>query len=280
MWKCPSCEAQLVIQGSSWRCENGHSFDIAKEGYTNLLLANQKRSKEPGDNKQMINARREFLEKDFYLPLAHWLADAILRHNSKSSLNIFDAGCGEGYYLNIIKEKLSATGSVSKENIHGSGSDISKVAIQKAAKKYKDCDFSVASTFQLPLMDSTQDAVVQIFAPSSESEVRRVLSEGGIWLQANPAPTHLHQLKSMVYDSAQTHETRQDDFDGFVTLEDEEIQFDIELASEQDTLNLLMMTPFYWSASKENLEKIKQELKQVTAHFHITVLQKENRQPD
>ena len=259
-----------IFPTTSYLCGNGHSYDKAKEGYVNLLLANQKRSKEPGDNKAMINARRAFLEQGFYQPLAERLTALILQHTNSSSLNIFDAGCGEGYYLNVIKQGLKQQ----QKEVIASGCDIAKIAIQKAAKKYKDSQFSVASTFHLPLPNDTQNAVVQVFAPSSEEEVHRVLQEDGIWLQVNPASNHLHQLKSFIYDSAQSHEKHQQDIAGFEVLEDEELTFNFDLGNADSTLNLLMMTPFYWSASEEKIQSIKNSLNTVTAHFHLRVLKK------
>jgi len=74
--KCPSCEQVLRLAGNSWHCDNGHQFDRAKRGYTNLLLAQQRRSRSPGDDKAMVQARTAFLELGRYQPLA----DALLAH--------------------------------------------------------------------------------------------------------------------------------------------------------------------------------------------------------
>lgn len=270
MWTCPACKAVLEQQDNTLRCANGHSYDTAKEGYVNLLLAHQKRSKAPGDNKQMINARRAFLEKGFYDPLAERLGHIIHDYLSNPTLAVFDAGCGEGYYLNVVKEFLATL----DYQVEASGCDISKVAIQKAAKKYKNNRFCVASTYALPLSDTSQEAVIQVFAPSSETEVHRVLKKSGLWLQVNPASSHLHQLKDEIYDAAQTHEKQQQSVAGFEVVLDEELSFDMTMSTPQDTLNLLMMTPFYWSASQESVTHIQEQLKTVSTHFHIRALRK------
>jgi 23S rRNA (guanine745-N1)-methyltransferase len=68
---CPLCRTPLTLENKSQRCANGHSFDIAKEGYVNLLLVQQKKSKEPGDNPEMVKARREFLQAGYYQPLCN-----------------------------------------------------------------------------------------------------------------------------------------------------------------------------------------------------------------
>ncbi|UAA38203.1 23S rRNA (guanine(745)-N(1))-methyltransferase [Paraneptunicella aestuarii] len=270
MWKCPACDAELIKQHTTWRCTNNHSYDQAKEGYVNLLLANQKRSKEPGDNKAMINARRAFLERGFYRPLAVKLAELITQFTHNNPCHIFDAGCGEGYYLNVIKQQLEAD----QKTVTTNGCDISKVAIQKAAKKYKDCHFAVASSFHLPVVSDSQDAVIQVFAPGSHEEVHRILADDGIWLHVSPAANHLHQLKDLIYDTAQTHEANQESIDGFSEVTNEELSFEIQLDDTKDTLNLLMMTPFYWSSPEDKIQQIQKSLKKVTTHFHIRVLQK------
>jgi len=294
-WKCPACHAGLFLDNNQLRCENNHSYDIAKEGYVNLLLANQKRSKEPGDNKAMINARRGFLEQGYYQPLADKLAALIEAHiptllatsQQRESINVFDAGCGEGYYLNQIllnlqerlnlkeqqeNQEYSATNNASSLKVNGSGCDIAKVAIQKAAKKYRQCRFAVASTFHLPVSDNSQHAVVQVFAPASAAEVQRVLHTNGLWLQVNPAPEHLRELKAMVYNTAQQHETKAVNAPHFQTLYDETLTFEINFRNNEDKANLLMMTPFYWSASEQAKQQIADNLHSVTCHFHIQVL--------
>lgn len=298
-WKCPACQAGLLLDNNQLRCENNHSYDIAKEGYVNLLLANQKRSKEPGDNKAMTNARRGFLEQGYYQPLADKLAALIEAHiptllatsQQSEAINVFDAGCGEGYYLNQIQQSLqrplalqenplaqqenqgsSALNDTSSLKVNGSGCDIAKVAIQKAAKKYRQCRFAVASTFHLPVSDNSQHAVVQVFAPASATEVQRVLHTNGLWLQVNPAPEHLRELKAMVYNTAQQHETKAVNAPHFQTLYDETLTFEISFRTNEDKANLLMMTPFYWSASEQAKQQIADTLHSVTCHFHIQVL--------
>ena len=99
-WICPSCSNVLALNNNVWACTNGHSYDVAKEGYVNLLLAQHKNSKQPGDNKQMVNGRRAFLEQGFYQPLADAISQIFNQHLvalvDQSEVNFFDAGCGEG----------------------------------------------------------------------------------------------------------------------------------------------------------------------------------------
>ncbi|MFQ3199262.1 MAG: 23S rRNA (guanine745-N1)-methyltransferase, partial [Paraglaciecola sp.] len=177
MWICPACQSPLTLTERTYSCNQAHAFDRAKEGYVNLLLAQHKRSKEPGDNKEMVNARRAFLQQDYYQPLALHLAKLIGKYHVGQQLAVFDVGCGEGYYLNCIIQSLL---EASDMRITSGALDISKIAVQKAAKKYPDSYFAVASSFNLPVANDSQQAIIQIFAPSSENEVYRVLAEEGL----------------------------------------------------------------------------------------------------
>lgn len=272
LWLCPSCKEPLAEFPRFWNCDNGHTYDKAKEGYVNLLLAQNKNSKSPGDSKDMILARREFLQAGFYDPLIDKIIQLIESHCAEQQLSIFDAGCGEGYYLGRIHQQLSTIKQDSIAEITASGCDISKVGVQKAAKCYPSIKFSVASTFDLPLADNSVDVVIQVFAPSSVSEVARVLKSNGIWIQVNPASEHLHQLKSFLYDDVQPHELINDSYTGFAALERAEIQFDLNLNSEKNRLDLLKMTPYYWSATEQKKERFIEGCDTCSAHFDIQVL--------
>lgn len=272
MWICPACQQALEKNAQSLACPSGHSYDIGKEGYVNLLLANQKRSKEPGDNKAMVNARRAFLEQGYYQPLADKLTELArqLLDEKTADISLFDAGCGEGYYLNQLTKGLTGR----TRNIVAYGSDISKIAVQKAAKKYPFCHFSVASSFQIPLADESQQGVLQVFAPSSSEEVRRILTTGGFWLQVNPAAGHLRQLKQAIYDKPEEHRVNSELPVGFSLQLEQTLSFDMKLTDEASRLNLLMMTPYYWTATQEKISSLVATMDELSADFHIRILQK------
>lgn len=271
MWRCPSCENSLTVTTKGMACRHGHQFDRAKQGYINLLLANQKRSKEPGDNKQMINARREFLQKGFYQPLVQAIAQALPLSALPTRINLFDAGCGEGFYLDSLSQLLASTKSVTS-----CGCDISKIAIQKAAKKYPHSQFSVASSYNLPLADASQHVLIQVFAPGEEAEFHRVLAAGGVLVQVNPASEHLQQVKQSVYRQQRPYSVRSEDLAGFRLLSEHNVAYELELTDKQDRENLLMMTPFYWSAcSHDNLAQVLDSMHQVQVDFHLRVWQKQ-----
>lgn len=271
LWKCPGCSNVLLLKNKVWSCINGHSFDVAKEGYVNLLLAQHKNSKQPGDNKEMVNGRRAFLEQGFYQPLADAIATIFKQYllglKDQSEVNFFDAGCGEGYYMDQVSQSCEQTNS----RVCFSGLDISKFAVQKAAKQYSSNHFAVASTFQLPLLNASQDTILQIFAPSSEQEIHRVLKDNGMWITVNPAANHLIEFKQALYDKPVEHKTEQLTPLGFVEIERKNLSFVMHLTESQQRENLLMMTPYYWSATAEKKQKLVDNLEKFTTDFDIRV---------
>ncbi|MEM0910747.1 MAG: putative RNA methyltransferase [Pseudomonadota bacterium] len=270
-WRCPNCQLPLNEHEKYWRCANGHTFDIAKEGYVNLLLSSQKRSKDPGDNKAMINARRTFLEKGHYNPLVDTVVNAMLKHlldTTPERPRLLDLGCGEGFYLQQISERLQHA------EMSYQGIDISKSGIQKAAKRKLVAQFAVASTYNIPCLDNYNDIVLQIFAPSDEHEVWRALKPKGIWLRVQPGANHLIEIKEMVYDAPALHAESKDTYALFDDIHQEKVSYQFSLTNEEERLALLQMTPFYWSISEEKKRTLVKRLSTVTADFNLTVLQK------
>lgn len=274
VWCCPSCALPLEASDRVLRCEKGHTFDVAKEGYVNLLLAQQKSSKQPGDNKAMVNARRMFLQQGYYEPLSRKIAELAGKYcANKPSVNVFDAGCGEGYYLNAIAMHLAELNL----SLALSGIDISKFAVQKAAKQYPNGHFAVASTYHLPMAPETQDFVLQVFAPSSELEIARVLTTAGYWLTVNPGPNHLTELKQALYDQPAQHKAIEHVPEGFSLQEQVSLSFKVILETAQMRQALLMMTPFYWSASQDKQTQLLETLSSVNADFDLRVYVKASR---
>lgn len=275
-WKCPNCSLPLMVHEKSMRCANGHVFDKAKQGYCNLLLANQKAAKEPGDNAGMIDARRAFLDSGFYQPLVENIGKLIfakgvynksLDNNSISdnSLNLLDLGCGEGYYLNALASVLGKY----DYDVSSYGVDISKFANRRAAARYKSAEFAVASTFNLPALDQCVDIALCVFAPLSMSEVRRVLkAESGLFIRVSPGPKHLFQLKQAIYDQVQLHEVPECP-EGFEVLGQERLHYELTL-NPSDYEKLITMTPLNWHGKEENKTRLLSEsLSTVEVDFDI-----------
>ena len=183
---CPLCAATLTRQENTCRCEQGHSFDVARQGYINLLPVQQKRSLHPGDTAQQVRSRREFLEGGFYRPIAQALCDLATGCTGP----ILDVGCGEGYYSAQLAQHL---------NCHLTGLDISKEAVRYAAGRYKNAQWLCASAARLPVPDHSVGLLTSLFAVTIPEEFHRVLRPEGAFIQVLAAEDHLLGLKSIIY---------------------------------------------------------------------------------
>ena len=184
---CPLDGEPLLYHVSAWRCAAGHNFDIASQGYTNLLPVQNKRSREPGDNKPMVAARRRFLNADFYQPIAAAASTAVLADlPAGAAASCLDAGCGEGYYL----RQLAASDSAVK-TLDLIGLDISKWAVQAAAKQDRRINWVVGSNANLPVLSGTLDRMLCMFGFPVYPEFARVLRPGGRIVQVDAGPDHL-----------------------------------------------------------------------------------------
>ncbi len=170
---CPVCKKILDKGGKTYRCENNHCFDEGKQGYLNLLLSNQKHSKTPGDDKEMVLSRKGFLEKDYYKIISEKVNELVLENRSSDDAEILDIGCGEGYYTGRLKKILNERGI--KSNI--TGIDISKEAVICAAKTYKNIEWIVASATNIPLEDESLDFIICMFAKIIPEEKMRTLKK-------------------------------------------------------------------------------------------------------
>ena len=241
------CRAPLALADHSYRCEHGHSFDRAREGYVNLLLASHKRSAEPGDARAMLRSRREFLERGYYAPLAEALAAHCRaeRHaRGTSAFTLLDLGCGEGYYTGRIAAALTGDG----EPAWVGGIDIARDGVRMAAKRYPEVDFAVASTARLPLADASVDLAVSVFAPTDPAEIRRTLRPGGVYLRVTPGPRHLFELRALIYDDPREHEAPPTALDALAYVGSESLRFPLTVGGQGDVARLLHMTPYYWQA--------------------------------
>ncbi|MBS0847105.1 23S rRNA (guanine(745)-N(1))-methyltransferase [Citrobacter sp. JGM124] len=243
-WLCPLCHSPLLQVTNSYRCINGHQFDVAKEGYLNLLPVQHKRSKEPGDNGEMIQARRAFLDAGHYQPLRDTISQVLA---SLSVQTLLDIGCGEGYYTGTF-------GEIARESY---GLDVSKIAIRYAAKRYRNAHFCVASSQRLPFADNSMDAIVRIFAPCNATELARVVKPGGVVITATPGPRHLLQFKELIYSHAELHHEELEDMPHFELKQTLQPAWTMELTGNQ-AATLLQMTPFAWRARQEVWQQLEQ----------------------
>ncbi|MBR1823205.1 MAG: methyltransferase domain-containing protein [Ruminococcus sp.] len=250
---CPVCGEILDNNGRGLVCPKRHSFDLARSGYVNLLLSKHIGKTVHGDNKLMVRARRDFLEKGYYSPLKNMLCDKAVEY-FKGGV-ILDAGCGEGYYTSAIFDKLKSA-NIAAEMY---GIDISKTAVEFAAKRGTDIFFAAASVFHIPFADSSCDMLVTMFAPYCGGEYLRVLKKGGIMVMAIPSENHLWELKKAIYETPYKNQVKPYELDGFTLADKVRITYDMELGSQEDVQSLFSMTPYFYRTSptqKERLAKI------------------------
>ena len=249
---CPKCKGRLGKNDNSLLCENKHTYDLARSGYVNLLLSDQMNTKLPGDNKLMVNSRRDFLNKGYYSVLMKSFC-RIVKEYTKENAVILDAGCGEGYYT------VNMAGKVPYAFIMGT--DISKTAVDAAAKRMKisgmkNIYFSVSSVFHLPVESDSCDMVTTLFAPYCKEEFQRVLKNNGVMIMVIPSQRHLIQLKEAVYEEPYLNEVKDFALEGFVLKEHITVEDKINLSSSEDILNLFSMTPYYYKTSEEGQKKL------------------------
>ncbi|MEL7508491.1 MAG: putative RNA methyltransferase [Cyanobacteria bacterium J06554_1] len=257
VYSCPICSSPLSKTGRAFRCRTGHTFDIAKEGYVNLLPANRKRSLEPGDNAEMVSARSRFLGAGYYKTLADELVNLIDQPRC-----LADLGCGEGYFTAALCE-------VAREVY---GLDISKVAVRAACKQSR-ARFVVASTMRLPFLSKVFDAVTVIMAPTSP-DIPRVLKKGALLCRVSPGERHLVELRELAYREVRAVKQPRMDIDGLTNVGCERVRFDTLLKSD-GLIDLIAMTPMQFRTSKDFQEQVSQldELC-VTADFRVDLFRK------
>ena len=256
---CPNCGKELCHNDKSYYCLNNHHFDIAKEGYVNLLVHTQKPT---GDNKEMVMARREFFKGDHY----KILKDEILKIVKELAPEIIvDAGAGEGYYTKAISDHCDAL-------IYAF--DMSKNAIKIAKKKAPKVHYIVANVFHLPLISESVDLLLSVFTPLAMKENHRILKKGAYLLKVGPASDHLFEMKALVYDAPYLNPIKEIDHEGFEKLRDYEIKEVITLSND-DLKNLFMMTPYVHSCPSSGKERLfKTDELKVTIAFRLELFKK------
>lgn len=243
---CPVCGQPLTRRENTWRCCAGHCFDVARQGYVNLLTVDRKHARHPGDTKEQVAARKAFLDGGYYKPIS----DAVCRFLAPLSPHaVLDAGCGEGYYLTQLQAALPQA--------EYAGIDISKDAVRFAAVRNKQALWLTGTAAALPFPDASFDAVLSMFALTAEAEFARVLRPGGAFLQVLAGPEHLMGLKSIIYPTI-LHKKKvlHPQLAGFRLDRTETLAFSFSLASPEQVQNLLSMTPHFWRISKDGAARL------------------------
>ena len=242
---CPICGQALQKLDHEYRCGNRHSFDIARQGYVNLLTVQQKKSLHPGDTREQVASRRTFLEGGFYGPIAEALCDTARELGASGP--ILDVGCGEGYYSAALAQALGAALT---------GLDISKEAVRFAAAKYKNARWLCATAAHLPVAGGSVGTLTSLFALTMPEEFRRVLKPDGLYFQVLAAQDHLLGLKRIIY--PELHMKEKDsvpEIPGFRLVKTLPIRFSFTVEGTQ-VQNLLSMTPHVYRISKEGAARL------------------------
>lgn len=244
---CPVCGAPLAKGERALVCPSHHSFDIARQGYVNLLPVQQKHSQDPGDTREQVLSRRAFLDTGTYAPILEALIEAAREYGAAGEL--LDVGCGEGYYCAGLSQALG---------LPLTGVDISKEAVRAAAARYKGPNWLCATAAHLPVEDESVGLLTSLFALTLPGEFLRVLSPGGLYIQVVAAEDHLLGLKRIIYDRL-THKEKHttQELPGLTRLHSQHIAFDFTLTREQIPW-LFAMTPHLFRIGKAGAARLAQ----------------------
>ena len=251
---CPLCGGALTRQEHRAVCPQGHSFDVARQGYVHLLPVNKMHSKLPGDSREMVEGRRRFLEAGYYAPFRQELCRLAAACASQlgspagEGLLLCDAGCGEGYYTAGLHEALPQA--------RVCGFDISKLAVKAAAGKYKSVEFGVASSFAIPLGKASVHLLTDVFYPLAAEEFARVVKPGGFFLYAVPGERHLYGLKELLYENPYENPHRETEYPGFRFVGRTAVRREIRAPDSQTAVDLFTMTPYYWKTGPQAAQRL------------------------
>lgn len=270
---CPVCRNTLSLTDKKLLCPENHSYDISREGYVNLLLPNMKRSSSPGDSPEMIRSRNRFLTGGYYSRLPELLSLKIKHYIQKKDpcdYSLLDAGCGEGYILSVLENKLNYNG------FKFYGIDISRDAVKTAARRTVSTSCAVASLFSMPVADGSVNCLLNIFAPSPSAEFMRVLSPDGIILHVHPGDEHLYSLREKLF--TEIIPLRKEDklAESFTHQSIEELKYNFTITGKDNLSDLVNMTPYAWKTGKEKIARLITETTtlETTAHFIISIYRK------
>lgn len=249
IYKCPVCGNPLHIVGKTYKCHLNHSYDIAKKGYVNLLLANQgNHFIEEGDKRNSVESRTRFLNSGAYSFLRDELISIIKNVNPKT---FCDLACGEGYYTTGIHKEITA---------ETYGVDISKAAINSAstrknAEKLNNIYFSIGNLDYLPFMDESFDCMLNCFAPINEKEFARIARKGATYIRVLPGKNHLFDMKEILYENVRLNEPKEEVLEGFDLVDKKTISNKAKLTNQQ-LRDLFEMTPYAFKTNKDAIERL------------------------
>ena len=260
---CPVCKEILSREARLYRCARGHSFDLARQGYVNLLQNQQSKTRKHGDDQAMIASRCAFLEKGYYAPLRDALGEEVYFYTKNPAPVLVDAGCGEGWYDEGIAKKLDQASFI--------GLDISKDALRWAAKRGGFSHLAVASCFSMPIAEGSADGVFNIFSPLAGEEYQRILKKGGHLFRVVPGEEHLWELKEAVYEKAIPNRPEPKEINGLRLIKERKVCYEMTLDCPADIEALFQMTPYYYRTSQKDHQKLL-ALERLTTRVEFEIL--------
>ena len=259
---CPICQENLTLLESSLKCNNRHSFDLAKFGYVNL--APQIKQSANYDKENFQN-RQQILEAGFYQAILEVVSD--LLSNSKNAKTILDIGCGEGFYSRKLQERHP------DKTFYAF--DISKDSVQIAAKSEPNwaVNWFVGDLARLPIKDASMDILLDIFSPANYGEFRRVLSKDGILIKVIPTKNHLKEIRQKVQDQLTDKDYSNQDIknhfqNNFTILSSKTTSLTKPITAEQ-LQALLSMTPLLFHIDQSKIDW--SQLTEITIEAEILV---------
>ncbi len=261
---CPLDGLALTPSGNSWRCAGNHCYDVARDGYLNLLPVRYKPSKDPGDSRAMIAARRRVLDAGVFEPLGRTVAEQVQGHVRDPMIEarsgamqplVLDAGCGEGHYTEQLRRLLDAREDTQRTQVLGV--DISRWAITAAAKRHKGIAWVVANNRRLPILQGRCDVITSLFGFETWRPWAELQHRGQLVLMAHAGPLHLIELRKAIYSTVRVHAPPDDKparEAGYERVGDFRLTDARTVAGDTLWNDIFLMTPHGHRASRPNAD--------------------------
>jgi 23S rRNA (guanine745-N1)-methyltransferase len=274
--RCPICDFPLLPSGRTVICANRHSFDVAREGYLNLLAAGGRAPRTPGDAPEMLRARTRFVGQGFFQPLVDAVGEIVGESISDLAggepASVLDVGCGQGYLIDGVRRLLAAR--LTGRAVCWFGSDVAKAAPRQAARNHPEVGFVVADTnAKLPFAEV--GVLLNSFAPRNPAEFHRITRPSARLLVVIPTARHLsearHELNLLSVQEEKERVVVEQLAGRFVLGRVQPLEYSIALRPA-DVADLVLMTPNYWHRAKRHIdERIATERLQTTVSLAILV---------
>lgn len=270
IFKCPICSGRMeMVNARSLICSNHHCFDLARQGYINLLTHALKTKYD----KKMFQARRVIYRSGFFGPLIDRISGEIINEikNNSERVTMLDAGCGEGFLLSGIIERIEQN---TTNDLLGVGVDIAKEGIIIASREYPNSIWCVADLAKCPFESEQFSFILNILSPSNYVEFKRMLSYGGLVIKVIPESNYLQELRHIFYEQTEKEHYSNDKtielFQENLLLTDmQRLCYSVNMDS---TLieHLVNMTPLSWGTTEERLQKVvEMGLREITVDLTI-----------